>query len=184
MWCETRAFLDFERSKSFVQKGRPRHEESQQWDNKKKIKKRCVIVCLSSILSALFVILLLLFMLALDSIIQANFNLLHVLGGRDVVRKNTNDVVIGTASGDLYIFDCQKRRLKSIITAHKKAAVLTMTEWKYAAEQGNAPFLRIITGSRDGAVHFWSDKWGKVGQIVTLIMLPYLAFLRGVESIY
>lgn len=43
-----------------------------------------------------------------------------------------------------------------------------MTEWKYAAEQqGNAPFLRIITGGRDGAVHFWSDKWGKVGQIVT-----------------
>lgn len=83
-------------------------------------------------------------------------------------KKTANDVLIGTASGDMYVFDCNKRKLKSIISAHKKAAVLAITEWKYTTEQeGGEHLLRVISGGRDGAVNFWSEKWGHVGRIVT-----------------
>ena len=87
---------------------------------------------------------------------------------RRTLKKSTNDVVIGTASGDMYLFDCKKRKLKSVISAHKKAAVLTVAEWKYATDQeGGASLMRVVSGGRDGAINFWSEKWGCVGRIVT-----------------
>jgi len=93
-------------------------------------------------------------------------------------KKKNLDVVVGTASGDLYIVDLKKRKLREIVRAHSPAerkgpaaSVLAVAEW-IQSHDGPGSHARVVSGARDGGIHLWSEKWELHGRLETPGLAP------------